>query len=40
MISDNIIKKKFTTQILTEEAVKIKNLQDQAVREFGLEDVL
>jgi len=40
MLSEDIIKKRFITQVLTEEAVKIKNLQDQAVKEFGLEDVL
>ena len=40
MISNNILKKKFVTQILTEEAWKIKDLQDQAVQEFGLEDIL
>jgi hypothetical protein len=40
MISEDIIKKKFVTQVLTEESIKIKNLQDQAVQEFGLADIL
>jgi hypothetical protein len=40
MITEDIIKKGFMTHILTEEAVKIKNLQDEAVREFGLEETL
>jgi hypothetical protein len=40
MITENFIKKRFMTQILTEEAWKIKDLQDRTVQEFGLEDVL
>jgi hypothetical protein len=40
MITDEIIKKRFPVEVLSQEGHKIKDLQEMAAHEFGLEPLL